>query len=164
MFHLYLQQPIESMERRDEQERLELFERKCHEAGIPCTYQRRAILKAVLESDEHPSVHHVFEAVRSAGISRATVHRNLEIMAAMGVITKTCHPGGFCRYDARTDIHHHLICMRCNSVVDIDDENLDALKIPDTSALGFEVSGFRVQLRGICKRCREKESNSPKRR
>ena len=91
-------------------------------------------------------------------ISRATVHRNLETLSQMGVITKTCHPGAVARYDARVDIHHHLICLRCNSIVDIDDENLSSLTIPDTSAFGFEVSDFRVQLRGICRNCRKKIS------
>jgi len=76
----------------------------------------------------------------------------------MGVITKTCHTGGVARYDARVDIHHHLICLRCNSVADIDDENLNSVVIPDTSAFGFEVSDFRVQLRGICRDCRKKGS------
>jgi hypothetical protein len=37
--------------------------------------------------------------------------------------------------------------------VDIDDQNLNAIIIPDTSAYGFEVSDFRVQLRGYCRNC-----------
>ena len=148
---------IGARERRD---RLEQFETLCREAGIPCTIQRRALLEAVLEGDDHPTANQVFEAVRvrNPQISRATVHRNLETLSQMGVITKTCHTGGVARYDARVDIHHHLICLRCNSIVDIDDENLSSLTIPDTSAFGFEVSDFRVQLRGTCRNCRKKSS------
>jgi Fur family peroxide stress response transcriptional regulator len=145
---------------RERLDRLEQLEKLCREAGIPCTIQRRALLEAVLDSDDHPTAHQVFEAVRvrNPQISRATVHRNLETLSEMGVITKTCHPGGATRYDARVDIHHHLICMRCNSIVDIDDEDLNSLTIPDTSTLGFDVSDFRVQLRGICRTCRKKFS------
>ena len=148
---------IGARERRD---RLEQLETLCREAGIPCTIQRRALLETVLDRDDHPSANQVFEAVRARNpqISRATVHRNLETLSQMGVITKTCHTGGVARYDARVDIHHHLICLRCNSIVDIDDENLSSLTIPDTSAFGFEVSDFRVQLRGICRNCRKKNS------
>jgi Fur family peroxide stress response transcriptional regulator len=148
------------VDKQEKQDRLREFERQCRDIGVPVTFQRRAILEAVLDSSEHPTANQVFEAVDSIsrGISRATVHRNLEIMAGMGVIGKTCHPGGVTRYDARTEIHHHLICQRCNSVVDIDDDQLNNLKIPDTSAFGFEVSDFCVQLRGICKDCREAKS------
>ena len=148
---------IGARERRD---RLEQLEKLCREAGIPCTIQRRALLEAVLDSDNHPTANQVFEVVRvrNPRISRATIHRNLETLSEMGVITKTCHPGGVARYDARIDIHHHLICLRCNSIVDIDDEDLNSLTIPDTSAFGFEVADFRVQLRGICRNCRKKSS------
>jgi Fur family peroxide stress response transcriptional regulator len=148
---------IGARERRD---RLEQLETLCREAGIPCTIQRRALLEAVLGRDDHPSANQVFEVVRARNpqISRATVHRNLETLSQMGVITKTCHTGGVARYDARVDIHHHLICLRCNSIVDIDDENLSSLTIPDTSAFGFEVSDFRVQLRGVCRNCRRESS------
>jgi Fur family peroxide stress response transcriptional regulator len=152
------------MDAQEKQARLEQFERKCRESGVPFTGQRRAILEAVLNSDLHPSAHQVFEAVRavSRGVSKATVHRNLEMMASMGVISKTCHPGAVARYEARTDLHHHLICLRCNSVVDIDDENLNALQVPDTSAFEFEVTDFRVQIRGYCKECRGKEPRYPR--
>jgi Fe2+ or Zn2+ uptake regulation protein len=34
---------------------------------------------------------------------------------------------------------------------------LNQLTIPDTSALGFEVNDYRVQLRGICQSCKERE-------
>ena len=148
---------IGARERRD---RLEQLEKLCREAGIPCTIQRRALLEAVLDSDEHPTANQAFEAVRvrNPQISRATVHRNLETLSELGVITKTCHTGGVARYDARVDIHHHLICLRCNGIVDIDDENLSSLTVPDTLAFGFEVSDFRVQLRGFCRNCRKKSS------
>jgi Fur family peroxide stress response transcriptional regulator len=148
---------IGARERRD---RLERFEELCREAGVPCTIQRSALLEAVLDREDHPTAHQVLEAVRARirGISRATVHRNLETLVEMGVITKTCHPGGVIRYDARIDIHHHLVCLRCNSIADIDDENLDSLELPDTSAFGFKVSDFRVQLRGVCRECRRKDS------
>ena len=76
-------------------------------------------------------------------------------IANMGVITKACHPGRVVRFDRRLDLHHHLVCLRCNEFYDFEDDGLNELKIPDTSAFGFEVNDYRVQLRGICKSCRE---------
>jgi Fe2+ or Zn2+ uptake regulation protein len=74
------------------------------------------------------------------------------------VISKACHPGSVARFDPRLDLHHHLICMRCNDFIDFNDAGLNRLTIPDTSRYGFEVNDYRVQLRGICKSCREKET------
>jgi len=140
------------------QQRLEEFERLCREEGIPCTVQRRAILAAVLDRDDHPGADQLFRDVskHNRGISRATVHRTLETLSRLGMITKACHPGKVIRYDARIEIHHHLVCMRCDKVIDFNDDRLDSLQVPDTSPFGFETIDFRVQLRGICDECREK--------
>jgi Fur family peroxide stress response transcriptional regulator len=141
------------------EECLETLRRLCREQGLRCTVQRRVILEAALDLDNHPTADQIFELVaeRIRGISRTTVYRNLENLVRMGLITKACHPGRVARYDRRTELHHHLICLHCDSVVDISDARLDALQIPNTSAFGFEVHDFRVQLRGICRRCRAQQ-------
>ena len=145
------------MDDAERRRRLEDFARLCRERGLRCTVQRRVILEAMLSLDNHPTADKVYEAVmpRLPGVSRTTVYRTLESLARMGVISKACHPGAVARYDSRTELHHHLICLHCDSVVDISDSGLDSVSIPDTSRLGFEVADFRVQLRGICRRCRQ---------
>ena len=143
------------MDESEKQRYLEVLEQECHEQRVPFTMQRRAILEVMLELDSHPTADEVHEAVtrRMLRISRTTVYRTLETLARMGVITKLCHPGSVVRYDVRTELHHHLVCMSCNEVVDISDRHLDSMQVPDTSSLGFEVTDFRVQLRGTCRRC-----------
>ncbi len=140
-------------------ERIELFRRLCRERGERCTVQRRVILETVLELDNHPSADQIFDAVevRIPGVARTTVYRALEHLARMGVITKACHPGRVARFDPRLELHHHLVCLRCNEFFDFENDSLNKLKIPDTSAFDFEVNDYRVQLRGICKSCKERE-------
>jgi Fur family peroxide stress response transcriptional regulator len=147
------------MDQATKQRRIEHFRHVCRTHGLPLTDQRQVVLEAVLDLDNHPTADQVHEAVSQAdpGVSRATVYRALEGLARVGVITKACHPGKAVRYDGRTDTHHHLVCLRCDEITDITDDGLDALVLPDTSRLGFEVSDFRVQLRGVCRRCRELE-------
>ena len=146
------------MDETERTERIELFRRMCRERGERCTVQRRVILEKVLDIDDHPSADQVFEAVESSlpGVSRTTVYRTLEHLAGMGVITKACHPGRVARFDPRLELHHHLVCLRCNQLIDFEDEALNELTMPDTSDLGFEVKDYRVQLRGICQSCRER--------
>jgi Fur family peroxide stress response transcriptional regulator len=140
-------------------ERIEHFKRLCRERGERCTVQRRVILETVLDLDNHPSADQIFDAVddRLPGIARTTVYRTLEHLARMGVITKACHPGRVARFDPRLELHHHLVCLRCNEFIDFEDDRLNGLEIPNTSAFGFEVNDYRVQLRGICQSCRENE-------
>lgn len=139
-------------------ERLAEFEQRFRILGFPVTPQRRLVLEAVLDLDCHPTADQVYRFLcsRPARISRATVYRTLESLVELEIITKTCHPGGVIRYDGRTDLHHHLVCLSCDAVFDIEDESLNELTIPDTSAFEFEVKDFRVQLRGLCNKCRKK--------
>jgi Fur family peroxide stress response transcriptional regulator len=138
-------------------ERIELYRSICRQRGERCTVQRRVILESVLELDNHPSADRIFDAVqdRLPGIARTTVYRSLEHLARIGVITKACHPGRVARFDPRLDLHHHLVCLHCNEFIDFEDEMLNVLPIPDTTASGFEVNDYRVQLRGTCKKCQE---------
>ena len=139
--------------------RMAAYRRLCHERGLRSTVQKRAILEAVLDLDTHPTADQVYEvaARKHPDISRTTVYRALEGFSQLGLITKACHPGSATRYDRNIDIHHHLICLRCDAVIDISDTGLDQISIPDTSGFEFEVQDFRVQLRGICGRCRNKD-------
>ncbi|UCH83521.1 MAG: transcriptional repressor [Candidatus Latescibacterota bacterium] len=126
------------------------------------TIQRRVILETVLDLDNHPTADQVFveASKRIPDISRTTVYRTLDTLTRISVITKACHPGSSVRYDTRIDVHHHLVCQSCDDVIDISDDRLDRIPIPDTSSLGFEVNDFSVQLRGICSRCKQKEDQS----
>lgn len=146
----------------DRQQRLELFSQRSAEQGLPVTQQRRAVLEAVLEMDNHPTADQVHAQVSRVipELNRTTVYRSLETLVNLGVLTRLCHPGRVVRFDPRTSVHHHLICLECDSVLDIDDERLNQLDLPDTSEQGFELQDFRVQLRGTCKECRRKENGS----
>jgi Fur family peroxide stress response transcriptional regulator len=147
------------MDEHAKDERLEDLRQICRERGLALTPQRRAILRAVLDADDHPTAHRVHAALsrRRSRVARATVFRTLESLARLGVITKICHPGSSVRYDGRTERHHHLICLHCDRVTDICDTRLDGVPVPDTRRFGFVVSDLRVQLRGLCRECREQE-------
>ena len=147
------------MDVENKRSRIQAFEATCRNLGIRLTHQRRVILEALLDLDDHPTADGVFEAVtkRAPGISRTTVYRTLETLVRMGAVDKTSHPSSVVRYDPRLETHHHLICQRCDTVIDITDPRFDALPVPDTSSAGFEVLDVRVQLRGICRRCRDRK-------
>jgi Fur family peroxide stress response transcriptional regulator len=141
----------------EKESRVRELKRLCNQRGERFTVQRRVILETVLDFDTHPSADQIFDAVetRLPGVARTTVYRTLEHLARMGLITKACHPGRVARFDPRTDIHHHLVCLYCNEFIDFEDEELNSLTIPDTSAFDFEVSDYRVQIRGICQSCKQ---------
>jgi Fur family peroxide stress response transcriptional regulator len=136
---------------------LESLEAYCRSHGLPLTVQRRVILAALVGRDDHPTADQILTEVRPQlpGVSRTTVYRVLDTFVRIGLAVKTCHPGTAVRFDPRTERHHHLVCTRCEKVIDLHDVALDRLAIPSTSQLGFEITNFSVHFRGLCAACRK---------
>ncbi len=129
--------------------------RICRERRTPLTEQRKAVLRTVLDMGCHPTAEEVCRRLAScsAGVSRATVYRTLESLSRLGTVLKLDLGGNAIRYDGRTEMHHHLVCTLCNQVIDVTDPELDSIKLPDMTSLGFIVKDFRVQISGICRCC-----------
>jgi Fe2+ or Zn2+ uptake regulation protein len=66
------------------------------------------------------------------------------------------HPGAAVRFDAKTDRHHHLVCVQCHKIQDFESADLDHLPLPRGKLHGFAVSDYSVQLMGVCSDCRQR--------
>lgn len=135
--------------------KMEEFQRLCRQLGLPLTVQRRAVLEALMHRHDHPTADQIFEDVstRIPGVSRTTVYRVLETLVKIGIARKVCHPGAAARFEAETHRHHHLVCLQCSRMVDLEDPRLDTIPFPDARARGFEVQDYSVQFRGTCLDC-----------
>ena len=98
--------------------RLQEFEEICRQKGLPVTTQRRVILEAVLQRDDHPTADQIYEAVqdRIPQLSRTTVYRTLDTLLELGVIRRVHLTGATGRFDGKIRRHHHLVCMQCNKI------------------------------------------------
>jgi Fur family peroxide stress response transcriptional regulator len=141
--------------------RTEEIRQVCRARGLPFTLQRRAIIEALLQNAYHPTADQIYDAIgaRVPGLSRPTVYRTLETLVRLGLAGKVCHPGAAARYDAKTQRHHHLVCLQCGKMVDLDDASLDTIPLPAPGYLGFDIADYSIQFRGICRDCR---ANLPK--
>jgi len=146
----------------EKRRRSEQFARAHRENGLPVTMQRRAVFEAVLEREDHPSADQVFETVRAQlpEISRMTVYRILGNLVWLGLLTKTCHPGAVARFDPKIHQHHHLVCLDCGGIVDLEEERLNKVAWPDVRRFGFEIKDYHIHFRGRCGACRQKLAKS----
>ena len=152
------------MQEEARQERILKFEQLCRERGVPVTVQRRMILEELMDSAVHPTAEQIFQAVRrrAPAISQTTVYRVLELLVDMDLARKTCHPESVCRYDPHTHRHHHLVCLSCDRIVDLDDPELNAIPLPSRTRTGFELTDYSVQFRGWCPDCLRERDESRK--
>jgi len=139
-------------------EKMKNFEKLCREQGVPLTVQRRTILETLALREDHPTADQVYEQVahRLPGLSRTTVYRVLETLVQLGVIHKAAHLGSAARYDPNTHLHHHLTCLSCHKVMDVEDESIHGVELSKTQSKGFEILGYSVHFRGYCPECSAK--------
>ena len=123
--------------------------------GHRFTEQRGAVHRFLAGTDTHPTAEEVFFGVRGEvpAISLATVYKNLETLVGCGMAIKLTYSDGSSRYDGRTDPHHHARCNLCGKVRDVPG-NIPAAVVADPKACpGFHVTGYRLELTGLCANC-----------
>ena len=142
----------------------ESLRRALDSSGQRFTEQRAAVFRFLKGTSSHPTADEVFLEVRGdiPGISLATVYKSLETLVGCGLASKLTYGDGSARYDGRTDDHHHLRCLCCDRVLDLDD-HVDAGEVDrlQSSADGFRVTGYRLELTGFCTTCDAKTATAP---
>ena len=140
-------------------QRLGEFVVRCRKRGIALTPQRLAVIRALLASENHPSSDEISAAVRRQHphVSLATVHRILEQFCEVGEARKVTLLHDFARYDGNVEPHHHVLCVRCRRVQDVEIPDVDKL-LEDTPTLGqFALLGCSLEITALCKRCQSAE-------
>jgi Fur family peroxide stress response transcriptional regulator len=139
------------------------FEARCRELGFPLTVQRRVILEEMLRRDDHPTAEQIYDAVRARvpEISRGTVYRTLESLIQLGAIGRAHYLGPAARFDSNTEHHHHLVCIQCNRVIDLEDARLNNLPLPDRARTGFRATDYSVHFTGLCAECQQADDSTP---
>jgi Fur family transcriptional regulator, peroxide stress response regulator len=142
---------------------LQQFEAACRARGLPVTVQRRRIFEVLLGRTDHPTPDQVYAAVKDTlpGISRTTVYRVLETLVGLGLLAKANSPSAATRVDPRTHRHHHLVCQRCDRLVDVDDAAVDhRIRPPDIRQQGFAIQTYSIYFSGLCAACQEADKGS----
>lgn len=118
----------------------------------------------MLENEEdHLSAEDVFLLVRekSADIGLATVYRTLELLNELNVVDKIQFGDGVSRYDLRQEgaahFHHHLVCIECGAVDEIQEDLLEDVEAIVEKKWNFRIKDHRLTFHGICYRCQEEK-------
>jgi Fe2+ or Zn2+ uptake regulation protein len=59
------------------------------------------------------------------------------------------------RYDTNAANHHHLACLSCREIVDVERE-FGGLDLPEGAAGGYFILKSQVTFYGLCPDCRKK--------
>lgn len=132
------------------------FRELCSQKKLAATVQRFIVYQTLAGMKNHPTADMIYERLHpdNQKVSRMSVYRILDTFARRRMIRRLNHPGSATHYDAFMTPHHHLICVSCGSVLDVDrsvGERIDILerRIPP----GYQILDTTVDIQGICPEC-----------
>lgn len=127
-------------------------------SGVRITPQRHAILAYLLESMDHPTADEIYRALNShfPSMSVATVYNNLKMLIEAGMVRELTYGDSSSRFDADVTEHYHIICEQCGKIEDFHYPSLTMVEQQAEKRTGYQISGHRMELYGVCADCRPK--------
>jgi len=137
------------------QEYLERFKRTLTDHRHHVTQTRLAVFQVFINSQ--PQTIGTIIKKASPQVHKVSVYRNIELFEKLGIIHRV-YMGWKYKLElseAFTGHHHHLTCLNCNQVIDIQDErHLESFIRQVSAQYGFEPKRHQFEIAGYCEECR----------
>jgi Fur family transcriptional regulator, peroxide stress response regulator len=137
----------------------EQFRELAWKCGLAATHQRQVIYEAVVAMPGHYSPENVYAEVRrrTPCISLATVYKNLRLFVEHGLLREVSPHASTLLVEGNLEPHHHLVCTRCKTVQDIEDDFINYKKLLRQAPRGFDLTQPLIEVFGLCRRCNTKK-------
>lgn len=123
--------------------------------GFRLTPQRLTILQVLKHSGQHLTPIEVYAIARQdiPGLTETTVYRTLEFLSENGMAL-AAHIGGRQVYQFNEHEHHHVICQKCGSEVEVGHSELAELYKQMEQLTGYRLTTAHLTFFGLCPQCR----------
>lgn len=121
------------------------------------TGPRQAILD-ILRRHAHPmSNKEIFAELPKGDCDLVTVYRSMHLLENMQMVKRYDLGDGVARFELLAEgddgHHHHLVCTRCSTVVEIDECFTQELEKKIAARNGFKSITHKLEFFGICPEC-----------
>lgn len=101
------------------------------------------------------------ELAEIVDVPQSSLYRTLSVLEETGVVTHHLGAKGLTRYELDewlTGHHHHLVCVDCGSVTDVEILAENEQKVQDlvaaiSSSASFVPMDHALEIEGLCRRC-----------
>jgi Fur family ferric uptake transcriptional regulator len=125
--------------------------------GIDRTAERINILEVFLATEEHVTDIELIALLKERGYhcEPSFVKDTLQFFTQYGFAQENKFEGGQPRYEHRHLGHHHdhIICTRCQKIIEFENEQLEALQLQIASQHGFHMLQHKMEIYGLCPDC-----------
>lgn len=140
---------------------MQIFITYLKKKNLKLTNQRKAILDSFLKTEKHLSVEDLYHIVKKEdpSIGQATVFRSLKLLYEAGIAKKVDLGDGKARYEHKygRSQHAHIICGECGAFIEAADPQIERLNERLCKKHDFVPQSHKMEIFGICKKCRSKE-------
>lgn len=138
----------------------EVFGQYLKEKDLKLTVQRELILQTFLGQREHVSAEELFQKSREKQphVGFATVYRTLKHLTQCGLARELDFGDGRIKYEPEFNRQHHdhMICTSCGTYIEFLNPQIEELQEQVSRKHGFKITSHRMQLYGLCQKCRRK--------
>ena len=124
---------------------------------LKITRQRRAVLKAFTECENHVSTEELYNMVSLAEskIGLATVYRTLALLTESGLASELDFGDGQKRYEHRYmhSHHDHMICTECGKIIEFNHPLIEKFQEKVAADNKFIITSHKLDLLGLCNEC-----------
>ncbi len=128
--------------------------------GYKLTAQRECILGIIIKNrDKHLTVDEIYKYVyeENKTIGIATVYRTILLFEELGVLSKLIFDDRVIKYELSSfdekHTHHHLICVKCNKIMEVKEDLLEELEKRVEMKYKFKILDHNLKILGICSKC-----------
>ena len=122
--------------------------------GQRLTRDRVELVRHVFSYHDHFTADDLEADLKSKGISRATIYRNLPLLVEAGLLRKLRFgERDAYEHDYGYPEHDHLYCTKCKKIVEFHNEELVELRDRVSREHNFRAASHRFVISGLCESC-----------
>ena len=126
------------------------------EKGERVTMPRRAVIEALCQLGGHQTMQAIQSHLAGQGMMmpESTVYRVLQWLKDLTIVAQTDLGKSGITYElVSTPPHHHLVCLVCGRIQDIDDSIMESVRRELRERYTFEPRIDHMAFFGICQKC-----------
>lgn len=122
------------------------------------TSQRELILYTLYNNTQHFTSEDLYMLIKQdypeLSIGIATVYRTLALLEENNIVSSISLGVQGKKYEIANKPHHdHIICEKCNKIVEFENDEIEELQHAIAKENGFELTNHLMQLYGVCTAC-----------
>lgn len=135
--------------------------------GERVTIQRRLIVEALCAAEGHKSIGDIQAWLKTTHpeyeLQDPTIYRIMQWLKDLELVSQTDMGSTGIVYELLGySYHHHLICLNCGRVMNLEDRYLAPLRQALSADLGFQARIDHMAIYGLCPACAEGEEQKAK--